>query len=333
MAVTIALLLAAPELGLAQAGDPSFECLGERSVTQVVGDYDSRFTVRYPPRRGVDARAARFYIPETTTRSGVWLLGSTPGVCWTGGFITSDFPLSASWSDLKKKNHAGIGFQHRDFELSGLYIFNVHDGIRPRIRDHFEIRHVWLDYIRDDCIENDYQSSGLVYDSLFDGCNTFLSTRPGKSMTNTDGRTSRIDLDRVLVRLEPQPHPNKESSRNAASSVRVDGTVYGHGNMFKTHGAGPRVTIKNSIFLAQIRGMNRRNSLSFPNVGECSNNVIVWLGSGPYPGQYPRHCFQITTDVEVWRQAVRAWHERHPEVGWDHKPPVDMMGSTQIGRS
>ena len=51
-----------------------------------------------------------------------------------------------------------------------------------------------------------------------------------------------------------------------------------------------------------------------PQLVSCSNNVMVWLGGGPYPAGLPS-CFQITTDRGVWDTAVAAWKQRHPYVG------------------
>lgn len=257
------------------------------------------------------------------------MYGSPPGVCWAGGSVSSDFPMLASWRDLKNKNHAAIGWEHRDFHLYGFYGFNVHDGIRPRIRDYFQVHHTWLEYVRDDCIENDRLANARIYDSLFDGCNAFMSTRPAGS---ENGSSAMIVLDRVLARLEPMPNPNNPERRRPGSSAWVDGVLYSHGNFFKTYSNGPRFTIRNSIFLAQLSGPNKV-SLSFPKVASCSNNVIVWLGSGPYPGTYPTHCFRVTTNHEEWKAAVRSWHARHPDVGVGQKPSSDQMGSVEIGRS
>jgi len=42
----------------------------------------------------------------------------------------------------------------------------------------------------------------------------------------------------------------------------------------------------------------------------CSNNVMVWLGQGPYPAPLPA-CFTVTTDRSVWDAAVATWKLRH----------------------
>jgi len=47
-----------------------------------------------------------------------------------------------------------------------------------------------------------------------------------------------------------------------------------------------------------------------PYLDDCSNNTIVWLGSGPYPAEVPS-CFTVTTDRAVWDDAVAAWKAAH----------------------
>jgi hypothetical protein len=48
-------------------------------------------------------------------------------------------------------------------------------------------------------------------------------------------------------------------------------------------------------------------------LASCSNNVMVWLGSGPFPATLPS-CFTITTDRAVWDNAVASWIARHPDL-------------------
>jgi hypothetical protein len=63
---------------------------------------------------------------------------------------------------------------------------------------------------------------------------------------------------------------------------------------------------------------------------ECSNNTIVWLPPGKFPYRYPADCFKVTNDVNVWKEAVRDWHARNPDVGKAYKPPVSEMGEVGV---
>jgi hypothetical protein len=46
------------------------------------------------------------------------------------------------------------------------------------------------------------------------------------------------------------------------------------------------------------------------SISSCSNNIVVWLGSGPFPEALPS-CFKLTTDKSVWDNAVASWKSRH----------------------
>jgi hypothetical protein len=51
--------------------------------------------------------------------------------------------------------------------------------------------------------------------------------------------------------------------------------------------------------------------LEYMDPGDCSNNTMVWLGEGPFPGELPA-CFTVTTDPAVWDAAVADWTARRP---------------------
>ena len=74
--------------------------------------------------------------------------------------------------------------------VTGMHFFNVHDGPRSSAND-WTVQHVWGAYVRDDCIENDLLLTGRVYDSLFDGCFTGISTRPSSD-------AMRIPVDKAM---------------------------------------------------------------------------------------------------------------------------------------
>ena len=204
--------------------------------------------------------------------------------------------------------------------------------------DGFEIRDVWAAYVRDDCIENDAYAGGVIRDSLFDGCNTGISQTPGMRLQRLapedaakarrlrdelDGTGKTVSLERVLLRMQLQPHPNRPERQ----WVQERGVVYGGGSLFKIRDRSPRFVIRDSIFAFDGR---TKGSFSFPELRGCAGNTIVWLGDGDFPGAYPNDCFELTRDPEVWRRAVRDWHARHPEVGAAHKPPAGMMGDTSL---
>ncbi len=212
-------------------------------------------------------------------------------------------------------NNAGVAFTNGAFTVDGVRIDNVTDGIRPRREGGFVVRNVHLSFIRDDCVENDHLQDGLVEDSLFDGCYTGFSARPSPAIVDSgyNGVGKTWTISRSLVRLQPLPGPDGGS---------VDGL--GHGAFFKWHlwddparSLSPQLALHGNIFMLERVGGPGGDRMGVPpeQVVACSDNVIVWLGSGPFPGVLPPGCFTVTTDRRVWDDAVADWIVRHPEVG------------------
>lgn len=318
------------------APDPSFACLGlPGPVETLTGAYSAKLEPGIQANKKFDARGATFVHPGTYSWHQVGLRGSAAdSMCWAGGYFTFDtswHPLNTSWDASK---HSG-GFQNfttvdawtNHMTWTGLHVYNVHDGIRTSDSDNnWAIQHVWLDYVRDDCIENDHIYSGTVYDSLFDGCYVGVSTRPS-STWSAAGQT--VTMDKMLIRMEPMPYPYQWDTRNDPV-VTVAGYTepFGYGNVFKVEtGNVPDFKITNSVFLLEYDS----GKMLFPdpaNVTVCSNNTVIWMGN---PAQAPTSiltnypgCFTLITDKvqgkALWKEKVSDWHRRHPGVGANRKP-------------
>jgi hypothetical protein len=108
------------------------------------------------------------------------------GLCIIGGTVVGQQPRSLTWQQVKH-SHDGDGLRVQAggwYLVDGLRADNVEDGISP-FGDGFVGRDLYFTYIRDDCIENDAISGGVVTDSLFDGCSMGLSERPSKGFRPT----------------------------------------------------------------------------------------------------------------------------------------------------
>ena len=330
---------------ISQSADLSFDCLSQSGPTEVVsGFFNSKFKPTVAPNKKFDARNASFEIPETISHSIIVLKGSgdNSGMCWAGGFVTSSVSwhdLDISWDQSKHGNDGDGGLMNNTTSAvsyenrmmwTGIHVYNVHDGIRTsNTYNNWTVQHVWLDYIRDDCIENDHIYSGKVYDSLFDGCYTGISVRPSSSGKGK-GQGQTITVDKVLLRMEPMPYPYKWDTKDDPT-VTVSGyenIPFGYGKVFKMDkGNEPEFKITNSVFLLEY---NSKKTLFPPKekVTVCSNNTIIWLDD---PANAPTYllndfpgCFTIITDnVEgrnFWKSKVTDWHDRHPNVGANRKP-------------
>ncbi|MGB5212404.1 MAG: hypothetical protein WBN88_02000, partial [Anderseniella sp.] len=330
-----------------QASDPSFECLSGPGPLEVTsGFYDAKFKPVVTPGKRFDARGANFELPGTLSHALVALRGSgdNNSMCWAGGYFTTSLiwhGLDVSWDQSKHGTDGDGGVMNNTTSVTsfedrmtwtGLHVFNMHDGIRTsNSESNWTIQHSWLDYIRDDCVENDHIYSGKIYDSLFDGCYTGISVRPSSS-GHGDSQGKTITMDRVLLRMEPMPYPYKWDTKNDPL-LYVEGygdVPFGYGKVFKLDkGNVPDFRITNSVFLLEYDA----GKTIFPpkaRVSVCNNNTVIWLGE---PGDAPNYllddfpgCFTVITDRDqgksLWKRSVADWHAKHPGVGANRKPAL-----------
>lgn len=310
-------------------------------VETVIGHFEEKFSPTTAPGKAFDARQADFL--NYQVKWGMITVEGSPsdtGMWWVGGNVYTNKAWDASWDDHKDidgstRNSAAMNIAATNMTVTRLHFFNVHDGVRTSDAFNWVVEHNWGEYVRDDYIENDHLHSGRVYDSLFDGCYTGISTRPSNSDTGLDGAGELVELDRVLLRLQAMPYPYKWKTKKGVidadgNPYNGSGIPYGHGPFFKITDAdrNPHFSIKNSIFLAVH--LTTPSKFDFPPenlIDVCQNNTIIWLGPGSFPGKLPiqkfPNCFKIVTGQEgreLWRQKVIDWHARHPGVGTNRKP-------------
>jgi len=322
-----------------------------KEVEVITGHFENKFIPKVAPRKIFDARQAEFLIYRVKWGM-VEVTGNSydTGMYWIGGFFHSNKSWDASWDDHKDfygptRNSAAINIKSASMTVSCLHCFNVHDAVRTNHAINWVVQHTWGEYIRDDCIENDYLHSGRVYDCLFDGCYTGISTRAGSDNANSDGSNKVVVLDKLLIRLLPMPYPYKWGREETVIDANGDpyngsGIPFGHSSFFKMSESerNPHYVIKNCVFMATH--FTKGSNLDFPPeslINVCQNNIIIWLGPGPYPGKLPvlkfPNAFKIVRGErgrELWRLLVRDWHARHPDVGASRKP--DSPGSLEFPR-
>lgn len=229
--------------------------------------------------------------------------GNGANSCWYGGEINGPWDENdddVSWED-PFHHSGGMTIDIDDFLFEAVRVNNQGDGLRP-YGENARIRSAWLTDIHDDCVENDDLYTLTVENSFFDGCYSGFSARPHVD-NPPDGSSNLWTIRDSLMRLEPQPTVYR-------------GPVPGHGGFFKWDGPGrsPQVSLHNTVFRADQNP--NHGTLGIPNglnFESCSDNTMVWLGEGPFPEPLP-DCFRITTDVQVWNDAVADWKARHAGV-------------------
>lgn len=234
-------------------------------------------------------------------------IGGGTNNCWYSGKIYGGYPSNADWETTHPT--AGIQIQDGSFRpvIEGVYVDRIGDGIKIRlgektgqsgIAEPFTVRSVWLRDIRDDCIESDWQAGALIEDSLLDGCYVLFATekRPGAS---TNGSNNTWEIRDTLAFMHDQ--------------IGVyDGYSPGHGMFFKWDDTSPNWKMYNSILrVDSSHGVSSDQfNFQFEKLVDCENNILVWLGSGPFPAPVP-NCFTITKDRSVWDHAVSEWKMQH----------------------
>jgi hypothetical protein len=265
----------------------------------ITGVQSARFTTTLGPNERVDANSAS-WAPSTAMPYPVYFDANADS-CWDGGRITGTFPIETTWNVYH--DSAGIGVGGPNVVVDHPRIFNVGDGIRIRANAaNFRVEDAYLSYIRDDCIENDRLFSGTITHSFLDGCYVAFSTRQAGT-SSVDGHLNTETISDSLVRLQAMP-------------TVYSGSAAGHGGFFKWDvpgGTSPKLVITNTIFRADQNTNHQDLNLPAGYSATCSNNTMVWLGPGAFPGS-PSSCWTVTTDRAVWDAAVRAWDIAHPGV-------------------
>jgi len=307
VSLTLAVLLLAVGVGVGVVTGGSFRAAAPVQHTcrppskQAVRALDGVRTWEYHHKSLSDgtvirARAARWQGVDPYALD----IGGGSALCLAGGRVQGSWPADTSWKTMH--GTAGVivdGAPHATIE--DLRVDGYGDSIRI-VDDspNFLLRRVHLSYSRDDCVENDWLNSGTVQDSLLDGCYNAFSARTYHGQSHvTDGSGNLWTIENTLVRLQPMPQVYKDRGR-------VPGTA----GFFKWDKDGPRLSLVNDVFRADQPADTVGLGIPAGKLSSCRNNVMVWLGRGPYPAPLPS-CFSVTTDEAVWNRAVARWKQDH----------------------
>lgn len=274
----------------------------------------------------VDATAAVFAGGNNTPVR----IGGGSGICFFAGVIIGALPPSTTWSRMHD-TYAMVVNGAASLRLENVRIFDYGDG--PTMDDQADVtwtvRGMYLKYMRDDCIENDFLNSGTIEDSFLDGCYDGLSSRDYAGAQ--DGSNNTVVVRNSLIRLQ-------------AMDQAYGGAVPNHNAFWKwSPTIGPKLALYNTVFRADSRSQegNGAGMYMAPPPGklaDCENNVMVWLGSGSFPETLPttfngKPCFRLLTGAEglqYWNNAAAQWKANHPWMTVDAGPPIVSLFSPGI---
>lgn len=210
------------------------------------------------------------------------------GVSLLGGLFLRDDPWDLSWSQSYGFDSGGpyhntaVGVVDRrssgSLIISNIKVFNHHDAVgllQPADIDSIVfVKESSFVNVRDDVFENDNFHSMIIMRNYIDSAWTFYSGRGGK----VGSTVSASELDSRLVLID----------RNIArlTSMLHDGE-YTHGRLFKMdpNGIGPSLIITNNIFF--VEADIDPFKFIYEKIVYAENNVLVWLGNGPFTYQAP----------------------------------------------
>ena len=285
----------------------------------------------------LDATVAQFVLD--TSVNVVVVVGGGSSLCWSGGEIVGQFPPATAWNTMHDK-YAMIPGSHSSavgMRIENYTAFSYGKGISfddPGLDSGFTIRNVHVRYGRDDCIEDDFFNGGTIDSTFLDGCYDAVSSQedPGA----TQGINNLITISNSLLRLQ------------AMDSV-YSGPIPNHNAFWKWSDLAPSLALYNNVFRADgpsEEGNGARMYMAPPpgKLADCRNNVMVWLGAGPFPETLPttfngQPCFTLMTGaagLQYWNNAVAQWQAAHPNPLPDVAPPIvslfspGLVGSTTL---
>jgi hypothetical protein len=142
---------------------------------------------------------------------------------------------------------------------------------------------------------------------LFDGCYVGYSARTfGNLPDSVDRSANVVTVRRSLWRLQRMP-------------TVYSGPAPAHQGYFKLDpdGTSPRFALHDNVFFPEMLVRSSAMVMWPPpdKIASCTNNVVVWLGSGdfPLPAGLPVGCVTVVRDRAVWDAAVTEWLARHRE--------------------
>lgn len=274
----------------------------------------------------IDASTAQFL---TGTNYPVRISGAN--ACYHGGGFIGQWPPSTSWPTMIK-TFAILVDTGANVTVEDFWMFNYGNGVSLQLNaPNYTVRSAYYIYDRDGCVENDYRLSGTI-DDVYMECYDPIADAGGFPVS---GPNNLVTMKNSVVHVQPMDGVFKGS---------IPGTVgiFEWGTPSDT--LSPRLALYNNVFRVDQNSSEKYLAPPPGKLVDCANNVMIWLGSGPFPESLPltfngRLCYTVMTGqagLDYWNAAVARWMADHPNSLPDIGPPVvslfspGMMGSDTL---
>ena len=299
---------------------PVLSCLEKPSnqIHQVTLNPDNLYTLTSPVAgHTYDYRGQRVQRLPTSHLMSIQKAGD---MCLTGATAIGTQPRSATWLEVKRQyDHGGIQYGNMlsgaDAVIQGVRIENVEDGLMmPRDPSHngknitWRLEDAWLEYIRDDGVENDSCLNGTIRNTLMDNIHMGLAARPSKGNDVPTLVDAKWDIDGLLLHLGCKPDTRGSGEIYRGPGSCPAGTSVAQ--VFKTSGCIGSITMKNSVIRLDAVGNGGPDQMRWLP-GTYENVTLVWRGPGAYPGPALPRGVTLTTDINAWNNARAAWLARN----------------------
>ena len=274
------------------------------------------------PNTKIDASQAQF---ETGTLYPFRVSGSN--LCLHGGQVLGAWEPATPWRFMYT-TYGILVDSGANVTVENVWIYNYGNGVSfQQNAPNWTVRSSYFAYGRDGCVENDFQNNGTVDDVLMDCYDPFASSG-GYAV---DGSANLFTVKNSLIHAEPM---------DGVYSGPVPGTT----GIFEWASSSPRIALYDNVFRADQNSNERYLAPPPGKLFDCANNVMIWLGAGPFPEPLPatfngKSCFTLLTGqagVDYWNRAVAQWKATHPTALRDIAPPVvslfspGVVGSTTL---
>lgn len=247
------------------------------NVTTITGDrgYTQYREQGFSTGDTIDASDATWIVSnmgDDVNRYPFLIEDSDPGLTIIGGTIDGEIPLDMAWRDAYINSSGVLVRDFEDGEMSGWEISQAWDGIRLNgDSQNFTIEEAYMTKIRDDAIENDDGSGGVIKNSLFDGVFSGISVADEGTPSSASDNT--VVIDGVLMRMESYLYKGEQT----------------HFSPLKIEDSSPSVEIRNSVFAIEKPDHNGlwRQEIGWEKMEVSENNFFLNLSDEPFPKDYP----------------------------------------------